>query len=298
MRQLVMVPEGWPCTLAECRPGHFVFDGQHLGFKSEYQTSTGRIEAFNEAGEYFYPPNGDVTMVQPRSPRMERRIMSYDERDAPADRPDYGRLLYGRCDRCGCGLEEHGKLCGELSLCDACFRATKQDRALAEVDHLAGTREIVGGAMEGYNDRRFDRLYERAMNPIDARVEAAWLAAGHKKVRVQYSSYETDADDVPIDNLDQPATHWESANVKGGERRDVPIAGRCVLYRPANDYFGGPRSKDYVSDVLANPTWLEVAVCANAAIRRTRDRHHVFLEGLEYCGDEGGVPVYEIVMGS
>ncbi len=50
----VLEPAGWPCTLAACPPGPFFSEGNHLGFKSEYRTTDGKIEAFNEAGEFFW----------------------------------------------------------------------------------------------------------------------------------------------------------------------------------------------------------------------------------------------------
>lgn len=42
------------CTLAECPPGLFLF-GNCLGFKSEYSTNEGKIDAFVVAsGEFFW----------------------------------------------------------------------------------------------------------------------------------------------------------------------------------------------------------------------------------------------------
>ena len=35
MKQLRIVPDGWPCTLGECGPGLFTYKN-NLGFKSEY----------------------------------------------------------------------------------------------------------------------------------------------------------------------------------------------------------------------------------------------------------------------
>ena len=71
MRMLVAKPDGWPCTLAECPPGHMVSVALYQGdnrvwFKSEYFTSTGKIEAYeayNEAGEYLCL--GPDDLVQP-----------------------------------------------------------------------------------------------------------------------------------------------------------------------------------------------------------------------------------------
>lgn len=50
MRQLVIKPDGWPCTLAECPPGFFVA-GNSLCLKTEY--SSEKTEAYLDSGEYF-----------------------------------------------------------------------------------------------------------------------------------------------------------------------------------------------------------------------------------------------------
>lgn len=72
MRRLIMKPDGWLCTLKACRPGHFLFDDHYLGFKSEYHTDKGKIEAYNEAGEFFCPPEPrDDFIVQPVDPVWE-----------------------------------------------------------------------------------------------------------------------------------------------------------------------------------------------------------------------------------
>lgn len=51
MKQLVLVPNGWACSYAECPPGFFVNNGQ-LCFKSEY-SEDGRPEGYNSAGEFY-----------------------------------------------------------------------------------------------------------------------------------------------------------------------------------------------------------------------------------------------------
>ena len=53
MKQLIIKPEGWPTTLLECPPGFFVWQ-KILCLKSEYRNKDGNIEAFNEAGEFFW----------------------------------------------------------------------------------------------------------------------------------------------------------------------------------------------------------------------------------------------------
>jgi len=50
-----IVPEDWPCTLEDLRPGAFV-SGSHptlLCLKSEYRNEDGRIDAYNSAGEFW-----------------------------------------------------------------------------------------------------------------------------------------------------------------------------------------------------------------------------------------------------
>jgi hypothetical protein len=39
VREVRLVPCGWPCSLAECPPGPFASLEGHLGFKSEYGTT-------------------------------------------------------------------------------------------------------------------------------------------------------------------------------------------------------------------------------------------------------------------
>jgi len=51
MKRLVLMPNGWACTLEECPPGLFIFNKQ-VCFKSEYHNN-GNVEAFNNSGEYL-----------------------------------------------------------------------------------------------------------------------------------------------------------------------------------------------------------------------------------------------------
>lgn len=54
----------------------------------------------------------------------------------------------------------------------------------------------------------------------------------------------------------------------------------------------------YQSEIIDNPTWLDLCVFANDMIQITGDYHHVFLEGVENKGQEGNTGIYEFVMGS
>ena len=52
-KRYLIEPEGWPCTLAHCRPGLFMRDGT-LGLKTEY-LSAGKLEVYVcESGEAFW----------------------------------------------------------------------------------------------------------------------------------------------------------------------------------------------------------------------------------------------------
>ena len=50
MKQLRIVPDGWPCLLGECRCGLFMFK-DCLGFKSEYGPDDVYVV---ESGEVFW----------------------------------------------------------------------------------------------------------------------------------------------------------------------------------------------------------------------------------------------------
>ncbi len=66
MRQLIINPEGWPCSLRECPPGHFLWEDT-LCFKTEYckdQNET-EMEVYNGAGERFCYKGNGTEIVQP-----------------------------------------------------------------------------------------------------------------------------------------------------------------------------------------------------------------------------------------
>ena len=41
------------------------------------------------------------------------------------------------------------------------------------------------------------------------------------------------------------------------------------------------KGKDYISKLVTNPTWLEIAVLSNDMIKITGNKKHVFLEGVK-----------------
>lgn len=98
--------------------------------------------------------------------------------------------------------------------------------------------------------------------------------------RVIFSAYDT-VDGLPVNNLNE-----------------VAIEGKVILQGIA-DCWGDEDSEDYTSEVLENPTWLDVSVRADKMIHMTGDFHHVFLEAV-YDSEQtiDGVKVYRFSMGS
>ncbi len=63
MKRLEMIPEGWPCPLSECRPGHFLnIEYQTVCFKTDYNDREGKPTAYNNAGETYVDK---ADLVQP-----------------------------------------------------------------------------------------------------------------------------------------------------------------------------------------------------------------------------------------
>lgn len=118
---------------------------------------------------------------------------------------------------------------------------------------------------------------------MESKIRSAILASGQKESFVDYSVYDTDEDDNPIDNLDE-----------------IAFQGIGVLVGFADDFWGGKDAVDFTSEVLDSPTWLQVCVEANRMIQKTNDYHHVFLEGLSKRKNKrkDGVTEYEFDMGS
>ena len=59
---LMMEPEGYPCTIADCPPGFFL-SGDELCLKTEYSNRDKQTEAYCGSGEYFCAK--DSKIVQP-----------------------------------------------------------------------------------------------------------------------------------------------------------------------------------------------------------------------------------------
>ena len=75
MKRLELKPDGWPCRLSECPPGHFLYHDIAM-FRSEYSTG-GKPDAYNGGGEFFCPTdcNAAEAIVQP----LIAEWVEYDE---------------------------------------------------------------------------------------------------------------------------------------------------------------------------------------------------------------------------
>ena len=87
---------------------------------------------------------------------------------------------------------------------------------------------------------------------------------------------------------------------------EVAVEGRIQLQTKYQDFFGGMSAdvrEDYKSEILTNPTWLDLCLCANDMIHVTGDNHHIFLEAVHKTGqftldDKSFVLIYDFSMGS
>ena len=103
-----------------------------------------------------------------------------------------------------------------------------------------------------------------------------------ERAYVCYSAYKTSkTTGNPLNNLKQ-----------------VAISGKVIMHQNRDDFGFGGGSK-YTSEVLENPTWLDISVAANKMIPITGDYHHSFLEAVYPAKKRiDGVKVYSFSMGS
>lgn len=76
---------------------------------------------------------------------------------------------------------------------------------------------------------------------------------------------------------------------------DIIVTGRCVFFAAKDGYWNKRvyRSKEYV-----NPTFKDALVELERQIRRTGDKHHVFLEWIDVIEEVEGVKLLRIGTGS
>ena len=102
------------------------------------------------------------------------------------------------------------------------------------------------------------KAYVMAMEKIESEIEEAIKADGQKKVCVHYAAFDFDEWDIPINNL-----------------KEIPLKGNVKLYAYAENGSGL-----YESDVMENPTWLDICVATNRMISETKTGDQ-YLEGLK-----------------
>lgn len=93
--------------------------------------------------------------------------------------------------------------------------------------------------------------------------------------------------------------YWSIPDVDGYRFLDVAIKGRCVISYRTYDTFSHTGNTYYCSPLLNNPSWMDVARIADAAIKHTGDYHHIYLEAVRFiAANPNGVAIYELRMGS
>lgn len=128
--------------------------------------------------------------------------------------------------------------------------------------------------MSSCDDIAFDEAFERMNNRIRQSIDG--------ESYVVYSAYDTNDDDIPIDNLDELA-----------------IEGNVRFYQRYNAHWDSTgKGQDYKSHVIKDPTWLDVAKLCNEMIKITGDKTHVFLEGIHYGRQEQDYMLISFTMGS
>jgi hypothetical protein len=117
--------------------------------------------------------------------------------------------------------------------------------------------------------------FDRRLEAIEERVNDAYPDGW-----VSYSAFATDEQGLPIDNLDE-----------------VAVEGNVVLVAKSDPFFGA--GKDFTSEPIVSPTWMQVVGIANQSVACTKDEHHVFLEELSDTGKTSdGARVYALRFGS
>jgi len=118
--------------------------------------------------------------------------------------------------------------------------------------------------------------YKEACDKMDAKITEKIDG----EVYVFYSVYKTDEEDLPVDNLDEVAF----------EGKVAVICNWPSILSP---------KEILVSDILRDPTWLDLTVISNYFIEKTGDYHHRFFEGYHIVGEtHSRVSLIEFHMGS
>jgi len=132
-------------------------------------------------------------------------------------------------------------------------------------------------AKQAQDDVAADKAYCKIQSRVTQRIHEV---VGEDSELI-YSAY-ANRKDIPVDNLDK-----------------VAIKGQAVIVAVADPQYPwtGKDSKNFISEILHNPTWLDLCVVAHQQMRATKDQHHCFLEGVTKLGKYYG-DFYALDMGS
>lgn len=115
---------------------------------------------------------------------------------------------------------------------------------------------------------------------INQKINKAIKASGSRKSIVIYRAYIEDTQQMPIDNLDQ-----------------VAVQGKVRFASSASVYGRQLTEKDYLSKIVVNPTWLQVAIFANEMLEKTNQRERICLEDVVVVRQDYGVKKAVFSMG-
>ena len=84
------------------------------------------------------------------------------------------------------------------------------------------------------------------------------------------------------------------------DMNEVAIEGNVRMVEEVDDFWASESgAKDYRSEVMQSPTWLDIALAADDMINSVKDFHHTFLEGVYFVSeDDDGTLNYRFSMGS
>jgi hypothetical protein len=108
----------------------------------------------------------------------------------------------------------------------------------------------------------------------------------------------------PVYSVDVPGKPFTvRSGLRYTKRSVVAFEDRVVVESVRDPFFGGRDSRAFRSRVITNPTWGRLMEVFKQQMLRTRDYHHVFLEGARIVRrevDRNGVSyaVVELLLGS
>ena len=114
--------------------------------------------------------------------------------------------------------------------------------------------------------------------------------------------------------------YWDTAHAQieealpAGERRvvfysvvgkrldEIAVKGRVRMIERVDAFWTADETaRDYRSEILVDPTWLDISIAANYMINTVRDFHHIFLENIREVGgdlEDAQTVMYDFIMGS